>query len=68
MIDGLDIEKDYLQVFQLSVIDGKQSVVHIQEEPDYEKNYVLDIGTNVNAKVYVIDDETYCTMLLAEEY
>ena len=51
-------EKDYLQVF----------IVHEQEQPPYR--YELDVPCDdaVNAKVFVIDDLTHSTMLLAEEY
>ena len=60
--------KDYLQVFRLSVSDGKQIVVHEQEEPEYKREYRLNIGSPINNKVYVIDNSDYSTMLLAEEY
>ena len=54
-------EKDYLQVF-------RQHIIHEQEQPPYR--YELDVPCDdaVNAKVFVIDDLTHSTMLLAEEY
>ena len=48
--------------------NGKQKVNHSQEIPEYSKEYVFNIGTTINAKVFVIDDKTHSTMLLAEEY
>lgn len=65
--------RDYLQVFRL---DGRrqggsvlQEVVHSQEEPEYKARYLLDSRRSpVSAKIFVIDDVTHATMLLAEEY
>ncbi|MDQ0086739.1 hypothetical protein J2T12_000133 [Paenibacillus anaericanus] len=73
MIETLEVEaKDYLQVFHLDGIteEGrlKQKVVHTQEEPDYRKEFTLCTKQIVSGKIYVIDDTTHCTMLLAEEY
>ena len=69
LIDGLKIEKDYLQIFTLSVEDGKQKLVHEQEQPEYRKAYELCIGTKIiNGKVFVIDDKTHSTMLMNYEY
>ncbi len=67
-IENMPSPKDYLQIFHLSVSDGKQLVVHEQEEPEYKKEYRLEIGSPITNKVYVIDDGEYSTMLLAEEY
>ena len=39
LIDELDGEKDYLQVFKCSGYDGKQKIEHVQEEPEYYKEY-----------------------------
>ena len=68
-IDTMDCEKkDCLQVFKLSTEDGKQKIVHSQEQPPYEHEYLLKADELVTAKIFVIDDETHSTMLLAEEY
>ena len=65
-------ECDYLQVFKLmpTYHEGRmaQKIVHTQEQPPYEKEYVLLTDEIVTEKVFVIDDETYHTFLLAEEY
>ena len=38
MIDTMDEPKDYLQVFDLSEENGKQKIVHSQEQPEYMKD------------------------------
>lgn len=61
--------KDYLQVFELVARGGVQYIHHKSEQPEFEMTYILpDVENAVNAKVYCIDSEDYCTMLLAEEY
>lgn len=73
MIEIMEVgEKDYLQVFHLDCITEqgklKQKVEHTQEEPHYRKEYALCTKRIVASKVYVIDDVTHSTMLLAAEY
>ena len=69
LIDSMEVaEKDYLQVFCLSNDNGKQRIIHEQEQPEYRKEYLFPSDTPVTTKVFVIDDETHSTMLLAEEY
>jgi hypothetical protein len=69
MIDSMESEeKDYLQVFNLSPDNGKQKIIHTQEQPPYKKEFTFDADEPVTAKIFVIDDETHSTMLLAEEY
>ena len=68
-IDEMPQPRDYLQVFQLSNVNGLQSIRHSSERPEFEMTYVLpSVEMPVTAKVYVIDSGEYCTMLLAEEY
>ena len=64
----LTSEKDYLQVFTLTKSPTGQHIIHEQEQPLYR--YELDVPCDdaVNAKVFVIDDLTHSTMLIAEEY
>ena len=68
MIRTLPVDKDYLQVFSLSEKDGKQFITHTQEEPEYEKEYVLNLVPVITGKVFVIDDKTHSTMLMNYEY
>ena len=67
-IDLLPKERDYFQVFKLDVANGKQHIHHFSEQPEYSKEYTIDLANPVNQKVYVIDDIDHSTMLLAEEY
>ena len=67
-ISALPEPKDYLQIFRFSNFNGKQKIIHEQEQPEFKREYILNLPEPVNAKVYVIDSETYSTMLLAEEY
>ena len=69
MVLTIEVEgKDYLQVFTLTKTSTSQHIVHEQEQPPYR--YELDVPCDdaVNAKVFVVDDLTHSTMLLAEEY
>ena len=62
---------DYLQVFRLYKEGTGQGIEHTQEQPKpFKRKYTLfaEGAPLVNAKVYVIDDETHETMILAEEY
>ena len=60
--------KDYLQVFTLTKTPACQHIVHEQEQPPYHYELDVECPDAVNAKVFVIDDLTHSTMLLAEEY
>lgn len=69
LIKQIPVDKqDYLQVFSLSVKDGRQRIKHTQEVPEYSKEYVIFIENPVTEKVFVIDDKTHSTMILANEY
>ena len=69
LIDSMEVaEKDYLQIFRLSAENGKQKIIHTQEQPEYSKEYLFPSEDPITAKIFVIDDETHTTMLLAEEY
>ena len=67
-IDSLEVEKDYLQVFTLTAEDEKQVIEHHQEFPEYRRKSGYSSDNPITAKIFVIDDETHSTMLLAEEY
>ena len=74
MLDKLNEESkelDYLQVFKVSKCEEGIVIEHSQEAPKYKEKYVLaldDIEVNETIKVFVIDDDEYSTMMLAEEY
>jgi hypothetical protein len=62
-------EVDYLQVFEFSSENGKQTIIHRQENPPYQAVYQFDkVGNPLQHKIYVIDDVEDCTMLLSNEY
>lgn len=65
-------EVDYLQVFDVSVIDeieNKVRIIHSQEIPEYKKIWIIKMNESCsNERIFVIDDETHSTMMLAEEY
>lgn len=64
-IDNLTVPKDYLQVFKLSIAEGKQKIEHSQEEPFYKREHLLQTDTPLFiGKIFVIDDGTHSTMLL----
>ncbi|MDE6788109.1 MAG: DUF960 domain-containing protein [Ruminococcus sp.] len=67
-IDRLPPERDYLQVFNLSQFGDLQRISHSSEQPKYHMEYLIPCDNPVTAKVYVIDNKEYSTMLLAEEY
>ena len=69
LIDSMEVEKkDYLQVFKLTTDGTTQHVTHTQEQPPYERTLEFRTDNPITAKIFVIDDETHTTMLLAEEY
>ena len=71
-IDNMKTPVDYLQVFYVSYEekDGLShlTIVHSQENPEYTQTYTAVTQDKVNAKIFVIDDGSYSTMMLAEEY
>ena len=68
-IDNMPLPKDYLQVFSLTVENGKAKIKHFQEEPDYQKEYSLNVDAPFFVgKIFVIDDGEHSVIMLAEEY
>ncbi|WP_374789118.1 DUF960 family protein [Clostridium perfringens] len=64
-------ELDYLQVFKIRKCEEGIVIEHSQEVPEYKEKYVLALNAvevNETIKVFVIDDDEYSTMMLAEEY
>ena len=69
LIDSMEVaEKDYLQVLRLTTDGTTQHITHSQEQPPYEHQLEFHTDNPITAKIFVIDDETHTTMLLAEEY
>lgn len=73
MIDEMQIEKDYLQVFNLipAELNGEKvlKIVHSQEKPPYQRTIMLsNLTPPIQEKLFVIDDGDHSTMMLADEY
>lgn len=68
LIDQLQTEKDYLQVFDLSMTDQGQRIVHSQEQPPYRAEYIINTLASRQGKVFVVDDQTHTTMLWSHQY
>lgn len=69
LIEIMPVEqKDYLQVFRLQKTERGQHITHTQEQPPYQYELDVPCTDTVNAKIFVIDDGTHSTMLLAAEY
>ena len=68
-IDRLPVERDYFQIFRLEPMgETMQRITHESEQPAYKKTYLIPTDNPISEKLYVIDDESYRTMLLASEY
>ena len=62
---------DYLQIFRLKKENNSLIIEHEQEVPQYKATYNLNcsgILIDEDLKIYVIDDGSYSTMILADEY
>ena len=64
-----DFVMDYLQVFELSVVDGLQVIRHFQEQSEPYEAFHYPIGQPLTSgKIYIIDDYFHVTMLWSFEY
>lgn len=70
LIDELNVEKDYLQIFELNPIgEGIVEIIHKQEVPEYKSSlYIHSEEIKENKKLYAIDSLEYSTLMLSEEY
>ncbi|MGB4587922.1 MAG: DUF960 family protein [Clostridiaceae bacterium] len=70
LIENMEIEKDYLQVFKMRSIDENSvKIIHKQEIPTYEKEHIIsELKETADMNIFVIDSGEYCTMMLAHEY
>ena len=60
--------KRWFQVFEIQPLGNELLIVHRQENPPYTNRNTLTGLQAVRVKLFVIDDTTHSTMLLAEEY
>lgn len=68
LFDTMNEEKDYLQIFDLKISDGKQLICHHQEEPQWSEEVFLLTDNPITEKVHIITENGNETMLLAEDY
>lgn len=75
MVDDLkeskEIELDYLQVFKIRRSSKELIIEHTQEVPEYKKIYTFNKLSSLveeDLKIFIIDENDYNIMLLAEEY
>lgn len=70
LIDELQIEKDYLQIFELNPMgEGIVAIIHKQEVPEYESSiYIHNEVIKENKKIYAIDSVEYSTLMFSYEY
>ena len=66
-VDIMPEPKDYLQILRLESFGIMQRITHEQEIPKFKREYLIPTNNPITAKVYIIDDGEYCTMLLASE-
>ncbi len=63
---------DYFQIFTFKIENDELIITHEQEQPEYKVKYHVKLRDEyeilTSIKIYIIDDETHSTMLLAEEY
>ena len=66
------LKMDYLQVFELSsfYLDGvrMQEITHRQEQPSRKNTFAYETDNPISAKIFVIDSDSYVTMLFNYEY
>lgn len=71
LVKDIKIQKDFLQVFNLSREGEFIIIEHSQETPEYKSVIRIsakDFSFQGNAKIYAIDSVEYSTLLLSEEY
>ena len=69
MVLTMEVEgKDYRQLINQTKTPVGHHNLHEQQQPPYRYELNMPCDDAVNAKVFVIDDLTHSTMLLAEEY
>ena len=75
MVDDLkeskEIELDYLQVFKIRRNNEELIIEYTQEALEYKKIYTFNKSSSLveeDLKIFIIDENDYNIMLLAEEY
>ena len=73
MIDRLkdkEMELDYLQVFELSELNGAQIIIHRQEQPPYKERLIVQWKSTqpITNTIWSIDNGEGQIMLFPEDY
>ena len=70
LIEEIEVEKDYLQIFELIPNSSEfVELVHKQEIPEFTFNYrVKNCGIETKMKLYIIDNGDYSMMMFSHEY
>lgn len=70
LIEEIEVEKDYLQIFELIPNSSEfVEIVHKQEIPEFTFNYrVKNCGIETKMKLYIIDNGDYSMMMFNHEY
>lgn len=65
-----NVETDYLQVFELSVSDSKQVIIHRQEVPEIKGSCIrtLEDTEPITSTIWCIDNGDGQVMLFPEDY
>lgn len=70
LVEEIEGEKDYLQVFEV-IPNGSEfvEITHKQEIPEFTCNYIIkNVGIKTKMKLYIIDNGEYSTMMFSHEY
>lgn len=69
-LNRVDKDLDYLQIFSLKRYRGDLTIIdHYQEHPKYQSTiYLPNFPVSSDMKVYIVIEDNYATMMLAEEY
>ena len=69
--ESKEVELDYLQVFKIRRSNEELIIEHTQEAPEYKKVYLFNnLGSLIeeDLKIFIIYENDYNIMILAEEY
>lgn len=66
----LDVELDYLQVFELSISNGKQAIIHRQEVPERQAFLIHPLVNTepITRTIWCIDNGDSQMMLFPADY
>lgn len=70
LIEELNVEIDYLQIFKLNPIGSNVvEIIHKQEVPKYESTrYIYNNKLEEKLKLYIIDNGENSTLMFSYEY